>query len=827
MKIFLAYSTENHEAAKHIFDDLAQSPFDITAVTDASPNRQALMDEMRNNRNSLTILLLSENFLKAPRNMEGMLSLAQAIEPAGRLVTVLTDNVKLVGATEEPASYRLDLDRSSIVIQYQNFWTDTYLSLRKDKWNVPSDRVEDYDRAVIIARNISNEIAAFLRLVRNSGYTPQEILVDNKYRVLYEKSGLQGDAGISNTGYTPQIVESSPVVDTAPIAEPSIEKQTPTILEIVTQENETAVPEQEADVEAVVLDAIPGINMLPKLDEVITHSEKEEATETVEKIEPVVAIINPVVETPVAPVVVETPVRQPVIQKTEPAVPPVQIAQEPKIQAIAPSPDRKELEYKLSIAPNDSSVLYAYAKYIFENDGESERAKDCLEDAIHHNRKMEDAYLLLGHIIETADNDSLGAKNYYEKILTINPDNSEAYYRLGRIVHRLFPRQYTIAAEYFKRGLELNPNHGNMHFLYGKLLAHSFKRYTRARRHFRMAIRLEPTNAQAMLELAKLYQTELSEPERARRYYMEAVMLDNSLHTPEHNTLFDVETEQITAMLTPKPKVEKRETLVFVSGATSGIGLATARLFAKNGFRLILNGRRIDRLHAIKAELEENYSADIFLLPFDVRHAAAVFEGIASLPAEWSKIDILVNNAGLAKGLSPIHEGDINHWNSMIDTNIKGLLYLTRAISPNMVKNRTGHIVNVSSLAGKEVYYRGNVYCATKFAVDALTKSMRIDLHTHNVRVSSVSPGHVEETEFAIVRFDGNEQKAAIYDDFQPLTARDVAEAILFLVNTPDHVGIHDIQLAATQQAAATIINRDGRNEVQVVTVENEVVTVK
>ncbi len=836
MKIFLAYSTENHEAAKHIFDDLAQSPFDITAVTDASPNRQALMDEMRNNRNSLTILLLSENFLKAPRNMEGMLSLAQAIEPAGRLVTVLTDNVKLVGATEEPSTYRLDLDRSSIVIQYQNFWTDTYLSLRKDKWNVPADRVEDYDRAVIIARNISNEIAAFLRLVRNSGYTPQEILVDNKYRVLYEKSGLQGDAGISNTGYTPQVVVSSPAVDTAPIAEPSIEKAQPNILEMVTQEKDDTTPEQDADVEAVVLDAIPGINMLPKLDEVFHHSENEKPA--IEVVAAIPTIETPVVDVPVVETVIETPaVETPVVAvaeipvveaiiETPPVVPvaapiitPIAATAEPKTQVIAPSLDRKELEQKLSIAPNDSSVLYAYAKYIYEQDGESERAKDCLEDAIHHNRKMEEAYLLLGHIIETTDNDSLGAKNYYEKILTINPDNSEAYYRLGRIVHRLFPRQYTIAAEYFKRGLELNPNHGDMHFLYGKLLAHSFKRYTRARRHFRMAIRLEPKNAQAMLELAKLYQTELSEPERARKYYMEAVMLDNSLHTPEHNTLFDVENEQITAMLIPKPKVEKRETVVFISGATSGIGLASARLFAKNGFRLILNGRRIDRLHTIKAELEEAYSADIFLLPFDVRHAAAVFDGVASLPAEWSKIDILVNNAGLAKGLSPIHEGDINHWNSMIDTNIKGLLFLTRAITPNMVKNRAGHIINVSSLAGKEVYFRGNVYCATKFAVDALTKSMRIDLHTHNVRVSSVSPGHVEETEFAIVRFDGNEEKAAIYDDFQPLTARDVAEAILFLVNTPDHVGIHDIQLAATQQAAATIINRNGRAAINADTV--------
>ncbi|MEY4927774.1 MAG: hypothetical protein RI894_2210 [Bacteroidota bacterium] len=897
MKLFLVYSTENHEAAKHIFDDLARSPFDIVAVTDASPNRAAFLDEMRSNRSSLTLLLLSENFLKAPRNMEGMLSLAQAIEPTGRLVTVLTDNVKAPNATEEPATYRLDLDRSSIVIQYQNFWTDTYLSLRKDKWNVPADRVEDYDRAVVISRNISNEIAAFLRLVRNSGYTPQEILVDNKYRVLYEKGGLSGDVGVINTAYTPQNIVSSPIIDTAPIAEPSSDKRMLDVLDSIAEDQETAEPEQEADVEATVLDAIPGINMLPKLEDVIQHTEKEVeiskveiskveipkvkdlvvnppiiekqpepiaaiVVERIEEIAPPVAesiktpqpeVVSNIVESSVvvSNIVVSNIVESSVVvssvavsniieEKTAKTAVPI-FVNAPKAvlqtqntaenafekeaaKAVEPSPNRLDLERKLAQSPNDSAVLFAYAKYLYEEDGDSERAKDCLEDAIHHNRKLEEAYLLLGHIIETTDKDSLGAKNYYEKILTINPDNSEAYYRLGRIVHRLFPRQYTISAEYFKRGLELNPNHANMHFLYGKLLAYSFKRYTRARRHYKMAIRLEPTNEQAVLELAKLYQTELSEPERARKYYLDAVLLDNSLHTPEHNTLFDVEAEQVIAMLTPKPKVEKRNVVAFITGATSGIGLATARLLAKNGFRLILNGRRIDRLHALKAELEERYSTEVFLLPFDVRHAQAVFDGVASLPNEWSKIDVLLNNAGLAKGLTPIHEGDINHWNSMIDTNIKGLLYVTRAVAPQMVASKSGHIINVGSLAGKEVYYRGNVYCATKFAVDALTKSMRIDLHTHNVRVSSVSPGHVEETEFALVRFDGNEEKAAIYDDFQPLTARDVAESILFLINTPEHVGIHDIQLASTQQAASTIINRDGRKELKIEEIEQQAV---
>jgi len=173
----------------------------------------------------------------------------------------------------------------------------------------------------------------------------------------------------------------------------------------------------------------------------------------------------------------------------------------------------------------------------------------------------------------------------------------------------------------------------------------------------------------------------------------------------------------------------------------------------------------------------------------------------------------LINNAGLAKGLAPIHEGDLAHWDAMIDTNIKGLLYVTRCIAPGMVARRKGHIINTGSSAGKEVYKNGNVYCATKFAVNALTQGMRIDLHEYNIRVSQVSPGHVEDTEFALTRFDGDAQRARIYDDFQPLKAVDVADAIYFMATRPMHVNVQDIWLYSTQQAASTVINRSGRDD--------------
>lgn len=247
---------------------------------------------------------------------------------------------------------------------------------------------------------------------------------------------------------------------------------------------------------------------------------------------------------------------------------------------------------------------------------------------------------------------------------------------------------------------------------------------------------------------------------------------------------------------------------VLVTGATSGIGLATARVFASNGYDLVLTGRRLDRLKEIRQELSSIPEIEITILDFDVRNYQKCERAIASLT---SPVDILINNAGLARGLDYVFEADIEHWEEMIDTNLKGLVYMTRLISPQMVQRKSGHIINIASSAGKEAYPKGNVYCATKFAVEGFTKAIRTELHTHNIRVSQISPGHVEETEFARVRFDWDEERANIYSDFNPLTSRDVAEAILFIASRPAHVNILDIFMMGTQQAGSTMIDRSGR----------------
>ncbi len=250
---------------------------------------------------------------------------------------------------------------------------------------------------------------------------------------------------------------------------------------------------------------------------------------------------------------------------------------------------------------------------------------------------------------------------------------------------------------------------------------------------------------------------------------------------------------------------------VLITGATSGIGKATATLFAKRGYNVIITGRRKDKLEALKQRFKRKYAVKAKALCFDIRDKAATKKAWNSLEGHQQNIDILINNAGLAKGFAPIHKGKLEDWEQMIDTNITGLLYITRLVSPKMVKAKKGQIINVCSSAGHSVYPNGNVYSATKFAVDALTKSIRLDLHKFGIRVGQISPGHVEETEFAKVRFDGDEKKADIYSDYNPLTSKDVAEIIFFMTRQKAHVNIQDLLVMGTQQASVTAIDRSGR----------------
>lgn len=256
-----------------------------------------------------------------------------------------------------------------------------------------------------------------------------------------------------------------------------------------------------------------------------------------------------------------------------------------------------------------------------------------------------------------------------------------------------------------------------------------------------------------------------------------------------------------------KKNTTKMKKTVLITGATSGIGKATAQIMAKNDYKIILCGRRKERL----AELEKELSAftEVYSLSFDVRDKEAVFSTINSLPAEFSQVDVLINNAGNAHGLDPIQNGDIDDWDAMIDINVKGLLYVSKAIIPQMIERKAGHIINIGSIAGKEVYPNGNVYCASKHAVDAINNGMRMDLNPYGIRVGAIHPGMVE-TEFSEVRFKGDADRASnVYKGLDALQAEDIADIIHFVVSRKYHVNIADLIVYPTAQASATIVKKN------------------
>jgi 3-hydroxy acid dehydrogenase/malonic semialdehyde reductase len=250
---------------------------------------------------------------------------------------------------------------------------------------------------------------------------------------------------------------------------------------------------------------------------------------------------------------------------------------------------------------------------------------------------------------------------------------------------------------------------------------------------------------------------------------------------------------------------------VLITGASAGIGAACARAFAVSGARLVLAARRTERLRELADELRSAHGTESHLLRLDVRDARSVADAVAGLPAEWAEIDVLVNNAGLGRGMDRLYEGSVPDWDEMMDTNVKGLLYVTRAVVPGMVARGRGHVINLGSVAGHEVYPGGAVYCATKHAVGAITRGLRMDVLGTGVRVSTVDPGMVE-TEFSVVRFHGDQERAGrVYRDMTPLTPGDIADTVLWVASRPPHVNVDEVIIKPTDQASATLVHRTDR----------------
>ena len=465
--------------------------------------------------------------------------------------------------------------------------------------------------------------------------------------------------------------------------------------------------------------------------------------------------------------------------------------------------------YELLLTNSDDLQLKMdYVSLLQDHLKDTTAAKEILEDLLIQDKADAMVHYRLG-IIAEGDGSYQVAKNYYERAIAMDGKFADAYHSLGLIFFKHFENQDFVAKSYLQEAINIDSENSTYRHAFAELLSAQGE-YKKARKQLIEAIDLDEDDAQAHFNLAELYLNHLNKNKKARKYYLKAVALDADYRTDENDAAFGASATDFRAAA-PQPTTEVKT--ILVTGATSGIGLAVADAFAAQGHRVILTGRREERLENIQTQLKDKYGVDVHTLAFDVRDYSEAEQLLTNLPEAFKDVDILINNAGLAMGLAPIHEGSLEHWETMIDTNIKGLLYVTRLVSPSMVARKKGHIINIGSTAGKEVYPNGNVYCATKFAVDALTRGMRLDLHEHGIKVTAIHPGHVE-TEFALVRFEGDEEKAQIYNDFKPLTATDVAETVVFVATRPTHVNIQDILMYSSQQASSTVIDRSGRDDV-------------
>ena len=461
------------------------------------------------------------------------------------------------------------------------------------------------------------------------------------------------------------------------------------------------------------------------------------------------------------------------------------------------------LQADLVAEPLNNAVRYQYASELTSQNRYAE-AIEQLDILLDNDRTNIDAYVLLAYLAEQ-QSDYILSLNSLEKVTLLNPNYPGIYYKLGRLTKDHFKKQDRKALRFFREAVAQDPTNADAQFHYGVAMVEQRGDFKTAMEHLHIAAEQAPQRDDVAFELAKAY-FETSNKAAAAQWYLRATELNAHHKTDSNDQLFYYEEPKII-------QINDNGFTVLVTGATSGIGKATAALFAQNGYRLILTGRRSDRLETLKADFEAEYHNRIQLLNFDVRSLEDMKKSLSELEEDFKNVDILINNAGLASGFAPIHEGEIEDWDKMIDTNIKGLLYMTRAIAPQMVARRKGHIINIGSIAGKEIYPNGNIYSATKFAVDALTRAMRVDMHKYNIRVSQVSPGAVEETEFAMVRFHGDVEKASIYKDFTPLKASDVADTIYYMATRPEYVNIQDVVMMGTQQGSANHFDRSGRTD--------------
>ena len=755
----IAYSQEDLSAAQRI-SAAVEADIELEHYPVGRANDGELLTELlRKNRLPL-ILLVSDSLLTNPNAMQGLIGV---LEGTDQILPIVIDAHRLDPGSEEVVSVETRLFERSDVMHYLSHWQDRYIELRKGG--------DDYSDAVS-----QHAYKAYLRRIRETSVGVEEALEQ-----LLDLDPLR-DQDLRESDYDPVYqLAGLPFPD-----KPSLSSSQPE-------------PEGEQG-GAVIFDGAASAGEAPNTGE---EQVAEEETSTYEEPESIIRRAWSMSDA----------------GNTEEAL--------------------EELSEGREHHPANADLHYQYALMLALAANEIRAARNEVTALLSREPDHQEGLFLAGEL-QLAAGDHRNARRSWERLADLHPGYPELNQRLGYLLSEHFPEDNREAAIYLGRATKASEVTGETYYRYGELLAGPLDRPDKARKMLQKAVESDPEHAPAHYRLAVL-EFDRGRLQHARQNFMLAVNLEPAYDTPANQRAFrsaaSIPSKQkslpvandalsalkqniadLEAMLSdrseekvqPAPRSGAGKT-VFLSGATSGIGLATARRLAAEGYRLIIAARREERLKELAEDLRSREAIEVLTLRLDVSDRQRVGEQIQRLPKAWQAIDILINNAGKAKGFDPIQSGDLDHWDEMIDVNLRGLLYVTRAVTPGMVARKQGMIINVASTAGKEVYPNGNVYCATKHAVDALTHAMRLDLVKHGVRVGQICPAHVEETEFALVRFDGDKQRAKIYEDFQPLRSADVANAIHFMVSQPPHVNILDMVIQGTQQASSTIVDRSGR----------------
>jgi len=852
--MIVAYCSDNSLDALGFISQLESKGLGVRAIELDTYTDKGPINTLKDFRQPI-YLIISDNFLRSYECMkDGKSLLSEFYIPQELRPIILRGTYNL---DKGPTQYvDTKFERVGDVIAYMNYWQEIYLQLKEESKlsGVKSKKLVEH-------KKIANEIGDFLGILRTSPYLDFEEESKNGFQTILDRFGIlptmvtslpndekATDDALDQTKLDKleearQLLEEEEMEDRKRQLE--LIKEANLVDKVIAYKEKNSIfkngshnndPEEDdmatLDRMADEIEQQQKISRLKPYEELIKEDQK--MMEMLEN-DNEVAEANDILdseENPEEMIDVETGITD-VENQDKPTTDFEDFFHQPK-ESIETEKDSihnikqlvkdnkielalEELKKLIQSNPNNLDLQHRFAKIMVNNKGDHYKATQILEQILEQDSEYVKAYYLLAQIAENHQ-DFLLAKSYYEKVINLDKKFPNIHFKIGSILRTHFPEQEKAAAKYFKKAIALDPRSSEAYYQLGLIKAQQDGKYKKAIKKFRKCLKIKPLHPMASFEIAKLYAA-AGKAEKAKSIYKSAVKNNAELDKPEFRNELGLQKKKkdsdIFDIINEEQKIVRNnnqlDETVLITGATSGIGKATAILFAQKGYRLILTGRRTDRLESLKKELRNSYDIEVKTLQFDVRDLSEGKKMLTSLPKAWSNIDILINNAGLALGLSPIQEGNIDNWETMIDTNIKGLLYMTRAIAPSMVKRKSGHIINICSTAGKEVYPNGNVYCATKHAVDALTKAMRVDLYKHNIKVSQISPAHVEETEFSLVRFDGDEDKSKIYDDFNPLKATDVADAIFYIINRPAHVNIQDVIMMGTQQANSNHINRIGR----------------